>query len=235
MHRPRVNRARTLFLALIAANVALFAWAYAFAPPDPAIDPRPLANQIDPAKIRILSPRELAAPPPAPSTPSTPQAAAAPAAAAACLEWGAFTLAVAPRAEQALEPLALGARLGSRRFEETAHWWVFIPPKDGKAGAQKTVAELKSVGLDDFRVMQEEGKMRWAVSLGVFGTEAAAKGRLDAVLEKGVRSAQAGLRDTVVTKVSLQVREADAATRAKLAEIAQQFPGSELRECPAPG
>ena len=77
--------------------------------------------------------------------------------------------------------------------------------------------------------------MRWAVSLGVFGTEAAAKGRLDAVREKGVRSAQVAPRETVVTKVSLQVKQADAATRAKLTEIAQQFPGSELRECPAPG
>ena len=228
MHRPHVNRARTAFLALVAANVGLFAWAYAVSPPDPGIDPRPLANQIDPGKIRILSPQELAAP---------PQAAARPAsAAAACVEWGTFTLTAAPRAEQALEPLALGPRLASRRSEETAHWWVFIPPRDnGKAGAQKIVADLKGFGLDDYHVMQEEGKMRWAVSLGVFGTEAAAKSRLDAVREKGVRTAQVGPRDTVVTKVSLQVRDADAAMRAKLSEIAQQFPGSELRDCPAPG
>jgi sporulation related protein len=225
MHRKRIaSRWRTAFLALVAANVGLFAWTYALAPPDPALDPRPLANQIDPAQMRILSPAELAATPPPPKP-----------APSSCIEWGAFTLAVAPRAEQALEPLALGARLSSRRGEETAHWWVFIPPKDGKAGAQKAVNELKNSGFDDYHVMQEEGKMRWAVSLGVFGTEAAAQGRLDAVREKGVRGAQAGPRETVVTKVSLQVKQADAATRAKLAEIAQQFPGSELRECPAPG
>lgn len=219
-----MNRARTVFLLLVAANAGLFAWTYALAPPDAGLDPRPLANQIDPGQLRILSPQELAAAPPPKPAPS------------ACVEWGTFTLAVAPRAEQALEPLALGPRLSSRRGEETAHWWVFLPPsKDGKAGAQKAVNELKSAGLDDYHVMQEEGKMRWAVSLGVFGTEAAAKGRLDAVREKGVRGAQAGPRETVVTKVSLQVKEADAATRAKLTEIAQQFPGSELRECPAPG
>ena len=223
MHRPLVNRARTVFLLLVAGNVGLFAWAYALAPPDPSIDPRPLANQIDPAQIRIVSPQELAA---APATRPAP---------AACIEWGAFTLTVAPRAEQALEPLALGPRLASRRSEETAHWWVFIPPRDGKAGAQKIVNDLKGFGVDDYHVMQEEGKMRWAVSLGVFGTEAAAQGRLEAVREKGVRSAQAGPRETVVPKLSLQVKEADAPTRAKLTEIAQQFPGSELRDCPAPG
>jgi len=225
MHRKRIaSRWRTAFLALVGANVGLFAWAYALAPPDPALDPRPLANQIDPAQMRILSPAELAATPPPPKP-----------APSSCIEWGGFTLAVAPRAEQALEPLALGARLSSRRGEETAHWWVFIPPKDGKAAAQKAVNDLKGLGLDDYHVMNEEGKMRWAISLGVFTTEAAAKVRLEAVREKGVRTAQAAPRETVVTKVSLQVKQADAATRAKLTEIAQQFPGSELRECPAPG
>ncbi|MGH8676299.1 MAG: hypothetical protein ACREVG_18575 [Burkholderiales bacterium] len=223
MHRQRVNRARTLFLLLLAANAGVFAWSYALAPPDPGSDPRPVSNQIDPAKLRILSPQELSgvqAPRPAP---------------VACLEWGSFTLAAAQRAEQALEPLALGARLSARRSEETAHWWVFIAPKDGRAGAQKAVDDLKRFGLDDYHVMQEEGKMRWAVSLGVFGTEAAAKGRLEAVREKGVRGAQAGPRETVVTKLSFQLQGADAATRAKLNEVAQQFAGSELRDCLAPG
>ena len=37
MHRPHVNRARTAFLALVAANVGLFAWAYAVSPPDPPL------------------------------------------------------------------------------------------------------------------------------------------------------------------------------------------------------
>lgn len=223
MHRQRVNRARMVFLLLVAANVFLFAWTYALAPPDPATDPRPLAHQIDPAQLKILSPQELAA------------AQSARPAPVSCVEWGSFTLAAAPRAEQALEPLALGARLSLRRSEETAHWWVFIPPKDGKSGAQKAVTDLKGSGLVDFHVMQEEGKMRWAVSLGVFSTEAAAKGRLEAVREKGVRGAQAAPRETVVTKVSLQLQGADAATRAKLAEIAQQFPGSDVHDCPAPG
>jgi hypothetical protein len=223
MHRQRVNRARIAFLALVAASVFLFAWTYALAPPDPATDPRPLANQNDPSHLKFLSPQELAAAQPAPPAPPS------------CIEWGTFTLAAAPRAEQALEPLALGHRLSSRRSEDTAHWWVFIPPKDGKSGAQKAVNDLKGVGLDDYHVMQEEGKMRWAVSLGVFSTEAAAKVRLEAVREKRIRGAQAAPRETVVTKVSFRLQGADAALRAKLGELAQQFPGSELRECPTPG
>ena len=88
MHRQRVtNRWRTAFLAIVAANVGLFAWAYALAPPDPALDPRPLANQIDPGQMKILSPAELAATPPPPKP-----------APSSCIEWGTFTLAAAPRA-----------------------------------------------------------------------------------------------------------------------------------------
>jgi len=210
---------RALFLLLVAANLGFFAWTTVLSPLDAASDPRPLARQIDPGKLKILAPEELAAAHPAKAD------------IAACIEWGSFTTAAAPRAEQALEPLALGARLSSRRGEEIARWWVFIPPKDGRTGAQKAVSELKSLGVDEYFVMQEEGKMRWAVSLGVFGTEAAAKGRLDAVRAQGVRGAQAAARDTQVAKMSFQMRGVDAALRAKLNEIALEFPGSELRDC----
>jgi len=221
LYRQRLNPLRTLCLALVAANVALFAWAR-LAPPDPGLDPQPLARQIDPEKLRILTEKDLATLQQQPS--ARPDARS-------CVEWGPFTLALAPRAEQALEPLALGPRLSSRRSEETARWWVYLPPKGGKAGAQKAIEELKSLGLDDFHVMQEEGKMRWAISLGVFSTEGAANARLEAARARGVREAQAGPRETQVTKVSFQVQDADAALRAKLAEIAQQFPGSDVHDC----
>ena len=212
---------RAFFLLLVAANLGFFAWVNYLAPPDAASDPRPLSQQIAPSKLKILSPQELAAVlPPKPGP-------------AACVEWGSFTLAAAPRAEQALEPLSLGARLSSRRAEETARWWVFITPAGGRAGAQKTVGELKSLGAEEYFIMQEEGKMRWAISLGVFGSEAAANGRLEALRARGVRNAQVGARDTQVTKVSFQVQNPDPATQAKLSELAQGFPGSEVRGCPA--
>ena len=75
--------------------------------------------------------------------------------------------------------------------------------------------------------------MRWAISLGVFGSEAAANGRLEALRAKGVRNAQVGARDTQVTKVSFQVQNPDPATQARISELAQGFPGSELRGCPS--
>ena len=221
---------RTLFLLLVAANLAFFAWARYYADADGATDPEPLRRQLKPGSIRLLTGPELAGLPPlAPRPAREPEP---PAAAAACIEWGGFALAEAPRAEQALEPLALGARLAQRRSEETAGWWVFVPPQPSRAAALKKAAELKSLGVDDFFVIQDEGKTRWAISLGIFSSEDAARSRLEALRAKGVRSAQTGARDTQVAKTWFQLRGAEAAQLARLRETAQAFPGTDLRACP---
>jgi hypothetical protein len=231
---------RALFLLLIAVNLALFAWSRYYAAPDGASDSEPLRRQVSPEKIRLLVGTELAGLPlltPKPVETAAPSALAEPArvgaaTAGSCVEWGGFSVAEAPRAEQALEPLALGARLSQRRSEEKAGWWVFIPPQGNRPAAQKKTAELKALGIDDYFILQDDGAMRWAVSLGVFSSEDAAKARLEALRAKGVRSAQTGERDTPVTKIWFQVRGTDAALQAKLKGFAQGLPGTEIRDCP---
>ena len=155
----------------------------------------------------------------------------APQVALRCVEWGSFTLADAPRAEKALEPLALGARLAQRRTEEAAGFWVFIAPQGSRPAALKKAAELKALAIEDYFVVQEDGPYRWALSLGVFRTEDAAQARLAALRAQGVRSAQVGPRETMVPKVWLQVKGVDGALHARLKDAARGIEGSELREC----
>jgi hypothetical protein len=230
---------RAIFLVLVAANLALFAWIRQYGPADGASDPEPRGRQLSPEKIRILSPSELGdVAPQKPLAPTPASAAAVPAPsaaaagpAAACIEWGGFALAEAPRAEQALAPLALGPRLAQRRSEEKAGWWVYIPSQGNRAAAQKKAVELKLLGVEEYFLLPEEDKMRWALSLGVFSSESAAKNRLETLKARGVRSALVGERETLVTKVWLQVRGADAALHGKLKEIAQGLPGTEVHDC----
>ena len=233
---------RALFLLLVLANVAFFTWARYVSPPDASADPLPLTRQIEPQKMKVVMPNEAPAaapaPAPAPRTPAAnaaPPAAAAPAAAipvaAKCMEWGSFTIADAPRAEKALEPLALGPRLTQRRTEETAGWWVFIPPQGSRAAAVRKAAELKALSIDEYFVVQEPGPYRWSLSLGIFRNEDAAQARLAALRGQGVRSAQAAPREMVVPKVWLQVKNVDAPLQAKLKDTARTIEGSELREC----
>jgi hypothetical protein len=232
---------RTAFLILLLANLGFFAWWRYGSPPDAAADPAPLARQIEPEKLKIVAPKDL--PPQAPPKPvaaikaePTPAPPASPPVALKCMEWGSFTIADAPRAEKALEPLALGARLAQRRSEETAGWWVFIPSQakapNARQAALKKAAELKALGIEEYFIVQEEGQHRWALSLGVFRTEDAARARLAVLQSQGVRSAVVGARETVVPKVWLQVKGVDPALEAKLKELTVQTESTELRTCP---
>jgi hypothetical protein len=213
---------RALFLLLVLANVAFFAWSRYVAPPEAAADPVPLGREIEPQKLKVIAPSELppmvARPAPAPIV-------------LKCIEWGGFTLADASNAQAALEPLQLGARLAQRRSDESAGWWVFIPPQGSRPAAQKKAAELKALAVEDYFVVQDEGPYRWALSLGVFRSEETAQARLAALRAQGVRSAQVGARETTVSRVWLQVKAVDAGLYARLKEVARAIEGSELREC----
>jgi hypothetical protein len=228
---------RALFLLLVLANLAVFAWWRYQSPADTGLDRLPLARQIDPEKLKIVPLAELTAQlakKPAPPSAPPPQAAAPlpVAAAVACLEWGSFTLTDAPRMEKALEPLGLGERLAQRRTEETAGWWVFIPSQGSRQAALRKAAELKGLGVEEFFVLTEDSQFRWALSLGVFRNEDAAQARLVALRNQGVRSARVGPRELVVPKIWLQVKSVDAPLEARLKEIAGRIDGSELRACP---
>jgi hypothetical protein len=201
-----------VFLALVAANLLFLAWSRYFSVDETAAD-GVLLRRSDPEKLKIV---------PAAGT-----------AGGGCLEWGSFGAADSTRAEKALEPLALGPRLGQRRIEETAAgWWVFIPSQGSRSSAFRQAAELKALGVNDYFVMGEETDIPWALSLGVFRSERAAYARLAALRELGVRSALVGQRDTAVPKTWLQVKGIDPALEARLREIARQVEGSELRPCP---
>jgi len=228
---------RVLFLVLVLANLAVYSWWRYMSPAESGLDRQPLARQIEPDKLKIVPPADLKAPPQKKPPTPTPVAAPAPtppaAAAIACLEWGSFTIADTPRMEKALEPLALGERLEQRRTEETAGWWVFIPPQGSRAAAFKKAAELKALGIEEFFVMADDSQYRWALSLGVFRSEDSAQARLAALRTQGVRTARVGPRELIVPKIWLQVKSVDAATEARLKEIAGRVEGSELRSCPA--
>jgi hypothetical protein len=232
---------RALFLFLVLANLGFFAWSRYFAPEDAAVDLAPLGRQIEPEKLRILRPGEVPIASASRKPPASAPVAAAPAASAppvaplaapvSCMEWGSFTLADAPKAEKVLEPLSLGARLGQRRTEELAGWWVFIPPQANRQTALKKAAELKTLGVTDYFIVSDEGEFHWALSLGVFRSRDAAQFRLLKLRELGVRTARLGPRETMVPKVWLQVKGVDPALEARLKDIARQVDGSELRPC----
>lgn len=216
---------RVIFLLLVLANLAFFAWSRYVAPESSGSDRAPLQRQVAPEKLPVV--------PDAPASGEASPVASSAAGAAACLEWGSFTVDGAAAARRALEPLALGARLGERTAEEAAGWWVFIAPQANRQAAQKKAAELKELGVDEYFIVQEEGRLRWSISLGVFRGEDAAQSRLAALREKGVRSAQIAQRETTVTKTWLQLRDVQPEEQPRLRSLAAGFAATELRGCSA--
>ena len=211
---------RTAFFLLLLANVAYFAYGRFSDVLFPG-ESQLLLQQINPEAIKVVVPAPVLKAAPAKREKTV-----------ACLEWGAFLAAEAGRAEEALLPLALGPRL-VRRVDETATWWVFMPPQGSRAAATNKTGELKRLGIEDYFVVQDDPNFRFAISLGVFRTLEAATNRLEQLRAKGVRTAQVGTRDAEEHKVWFQVRDVPEAVAAKLNEFRQSFPGSEVRDCAA--
>ena len=218
---------RLLFFILLLANGVFFAYAWFGAGAQANGDAQLLAQQLNPGKIRLLAGDQVGA---LTRKPEPPKVAAAP---AACLEWGGLLGADVVRAEQALEPLALGAKLTPRKQEDVTGFWVYVPPLASRQAATQKAGEFKRLGVDDYFVVPDDPKWRNAISLGVFKTEEAANARLAALRAKGVRSATVGAREAQPGKTYFQVRDANPAVAAKLNELKQGFAGTEVRECGA--
>lgn len=219
---------RILFFLLALANAVFFAYGWFDAGARAGGDAQILSQQLDPGKIRLLRPEQVIA---LTHKPEPPKAAAAPA--GVCVEWGGFLDADLARAQQALQPLALGAKLTQRKQEDVSGFWVFIRPLASRQLAAQKAAELKRLGVDDYFIIPDDPKWRNAISLGVFKTEEAANARLAALRAKGVKSANVAAHASPAAKTYLQVHDAIPAVVAKLNELKQGFPGTDLRECAA--
>lgn len=220
---------KALFFLLLAVNLVLAAFVLSDAAPRRE-DHRP--ELLQPEKIRLLP----ANAPPAAAPMAAPAAAEAPSP-AACLEWGPFRSSELAAAEEAIGKLQIGRWLEARQLEveDDSGYWVYIPPLKSRQEAEQKIAELKSQGVSDYFLVQGDGKWKYAISLGMFRTEEAAKVQLDALGRKGVRSAQSGKRERPVRLTVFVARDADEALAAKLVELRQAFPGSELKATLCPG
>ncbi len=237
---------RTAFFLLLLANVALFAWTW-FGPEPASGELHLLEQQLNPEAIKLITPEQVSLlagvrSPDAGSTAGTAASGAAETAApatggaaasrlAACLEWGPVAAADLTRAGQALAPLELGPQLSTRRVEEKAGYWVFLPAQANRQAAQQKTVELKQLGVAEFFVIQDDPKLRFAISLGVFSTEDAARLRLEELRARGVRSAQMGARESQEQKTFFRIRNAAESLATRLNELKQGFAGSGIREC----
>lgn len=170
---------RALFFLLVLVNAVLFAWGQGyFGARDEGHEPQRLADQLSPEKLKVSQ---------------APKAAAAQPR-QACRRIGGLAAAEAEKLQKSLQDGDAGLKATVTAGPDETSWWVNIGALPNKAAADKKAAELRQLGVTDFHVMQAEGGL-FAISLGVFSSEAGAGEFLRTLNGKGVRSARVDLRN----------------------------------------
>ncbi len=214
-------------MLLLLANVAFFALVHEFFGRVIADgrEPERLAQEIHPERVRVLAGgAEASSSGVRAVTPRT----------VACLEFGGFAPEDARRVESQLDAIGITTRSTVHRSEDQNSFMVYLPPFPNKAEADRASAELQRIGVNDFFIIQDAGPFKMAISLGVFRTEDAAKARLTALSQLGVRNAKSGERAIPIARNYYDLRNLDVDSLAKLNDLrAQQFPSQEFHDCPA--
>jgi hypothetical protein len=206
---------KRVFLLLALANILFFAARY-YTQNVIGRNASPLVQQIQPEKIRLLSPTEV-------------QRLALTRSGIACVELGPVAMLEAKRAEGEIARIAGTLKVTQRRAEEPARWWVYLAPPTRQAAAQRE-AELKKRGVEEASVITDDPGFRNAISLGIFSTEEAANDRAAELRKLGVSDVRITPRPGVTY---LQLRDAPEAVRARLLELKGRFAGAEVKECPS--
>ena len=207
---------RTVLLLLLLANITLFA--YTKLDGVGAGEAVRLREQVRPDKIAILTPQQVAALGPAKVA----------SLADVCVEWGPFSDAERTRALADLEGLQLGRLLSQRRVDLDGAWWVNLGPAPSRAAADKRAGDLRQQGIDDVSVV-DAGRGQFAVSLGLFRSEGAARSRAEALALQNLRNVRVEPRSAPLAQTMLVVRDPQQAAVARIKELQPQYAGSDLK------
>lgn len=186
---------------------------------------------IDPGKLKIITPEELARLPKKGEAPSSASAspAATPLPVASCYEWGSFAAVDAARAKAALDRIGLEATAKQQTPQEAIRYWVYIPPQKSLEKAQAKVDEIKALGIEESFIIQEP-KWRFAISLGVFKAEALATKLVEELHSRGIQSAVKGQRNHEGGQTGYTIKNVSAAQAEEIGKLKPDFPGSELKQ-----
>lgn len=140
-----------------------------------------------------------------------------------CLEWVGLAGDDLSRARAALEALGLGDRIV---LPGTRDHWVHIPPLNSREEAEKKLAELKGLGINEAAIV-EDGQWRHAISLAAFPSAGDAESHLRGLQEKGVKSAR--VVERVREPASITLIRLDGAARQKVEHVQAEFGKGGLR------
>jgi len=207
---------RTILVLLLLANLSLFG--YIELDQVGGGEGVRLTEQVQPDKIKLLTPREVAA--------LGPGKVAA--LADVCVEWGPFSDVDRARAMGDLTPLALGSLLTQRRQDVSGAFGVMADGFATRAAAERRATELRGRDVGDVTV-QDLGNGQFAVLAGVFHSEDAAKARIALLNSYGTTNARIVPRQQTLSQTFIVVRDPQATTVSRLKDLQPGYPGADLK------
>ncbi|MFZ5505598.1 MAG: SPOR domain-containing protein [Pseudomonadota bacterium] len=222
---------RLAFLLLLLINIALWPFASGMLVlGNDGAEPLRLTSQIDPERIRIVPVDGGAAAPVVASEPAATDAEAAPA--AVCRVLAGFTREQADQFVARAREAYPAVQLAESEQPGNPSWWVHIPDLATRQLADRKQAELRALGVREMALMPDADGQKFAISLGLFKTETAAKELMSSLNGQGVRSARIAMREGKAGRLRLELRGDDAELTALLAEPQATVDGVEAADCP---
>lgn len=207
---------RTVLVLLLLANLTLFA--YTRLDGGSGGEAVRLAEQVQPDKIKLLTPQQVAALGP------TKVAALAD----VCVEWGPFNDAERAKLVADLDPLGIGKLTTQRRVDVSGLWSPMLAPYANRASAERRAGELRALNLRDVAVV-DAGSGRYTVAVGTFRTEDAANAYASELARLGVALPVATQRTQPVSQTLFVVRDPPANAVARMRELQAGYPGANLK------
>ncbi len=206
---------RLLVLLLVLANGLYFAWTQGFLrelgfAPQQQSEPQRMAQQIRPESLRLIKPQEARG--------EQQAAAQAPVAAARteCLQSPLLDEAQATALRTQLDALPSGS-WALEPVSEGARWMVYMGPYTAADALSKKQTELRQINVT-FE-LAESAPLGPGLSLGNFVSQGAANQRLDALVQRGVRTARVVQERRERRGQVLRLPAVDETLRARLGDV----------------
>ena len=218
------------FLALVLANVLVYAWQHGLLgfTPESGREPQRTAQQIAPESLRVLTAAEIAKL----RSVAQPSKDSAVTLSQSCIEFGDFSGEVLAQVQPRIDALGLKDRLATVQVEAPGWYLVYMPPMKTRAEADARARDLRQQsGVKDLFVIGEASPMRNGIALGSFRDRELASGFLAELESRGVKGARMADKPSTVGATRFRVRDVDPTLAQQLTRLQEDFPQQKLAPC----